>query len=1206
MKNLGLVSALVALAVVIGWVVLRGDQPIRPGSAENRSTTGAPALDPESGAAAEDAEPGDCFSLEGQALQGDVGVRSTVEVFELPDHEILGPERRDPLRPPLPADPPARRIETGEDGEFLVRGLAAGVFTIRATSPEGAEGRRTVRLREGRPNPKITIFLRDRGGEEILVGRAVHADGRPFRGLVGSVPWTRPYQGACRVARTDEAGRFRLHGLTVEPHALHFHVSGASRYTVGPIAVPSAGEIRVVVDAGVSARRVRVLDDADGAPVVGAEVTASGKAVISRERTDADGVAAILSAGRLRVTVRATGFAPARITLVEGGDTEVRLRRRGTVRGRITRLDDGRPAVGVRIRACWYYREVDHIRRDVRAVTDEKGCYELPEVGPGEVEILAHGGSWVASGLRELTSRGLPWPSVILRPGATVEHDLVVIPAARIEGVVRDAEGQAANEVEIRARGEHAEGGYRHRSRAQGGEDGAFELPDLCPGLPYRIVASAEDGLPVRLGPLVLEPGETRRVELALPRSWWIEAEVVCAESGDPLARATLSWSGSQVGRSAHSRASGRVRLGPLPWGPQSICVERTGYRTTSRTLSPGKGPVEIRMDRVPARESLVIAGRIRTSADPRRLGGLEVQAVPVDGTRGAVRSRVTRDGAFRIEGLRPGTHLLRVLASGVPKALVEQEVEAGREDVVLVLKEIPPHPHLVVPRELRVDVLGPDGEPVRSCCAEVFLNQERMSNQSGSFGGRVTFGPSVKRCWIHVYRAMTTSGELCGALRVGPLDPSAGEVTIRLPGPRSIRGSVLGPEGKPIEGVLVDASPMRSWERVENAREPTHATARSDEEGRFALDGLGDGIHRVYVSPPRGFLAPDPIRVEEPGGEVLVLLKRAVTCTLRVIDADGEPVAGAQVYASSRAGTRRSAITDANGTARLEGLNPETSHFLSVLPPPDSVAVARQTLRDWMPADTEVRLGRTVRGVVLDLEGTPVPGARVWYPVSDGYWDAVSTSSDGRFLIRHVSGPTVRLRVTSPGVARHDEPGTLEVTVEAGESDVTLRLDPGLSLAVCVLGATNCMQARLLCEGVSPDRRRGERSHTGVFRFHGLRAGQTYTLQVVGAGDRAVTKKGIRPEVGTLRVALKPGKSITGRLLIPAGVVATQIQAGIGRDLVVRGEVAPDGSFVIRGLVEDEWSVTAFGRREGEAYRADVRVRAPADGVEIVLEPVR
>jgi hypothetical protein len=109
-----------------------------------------------------------------------------------------------------------------------------------------------------------------------------------------------------------------------------------------------------------------------------------------------------------------------------------------------------------------------------------------------------------------------------------------------------------------------------------------------------------------------------------------------------------------------------------------------------------------------------------------------------------------------------------------------------------------------------------------------------------------------------------------------------------------------------------------------------------------------------------------------------------------------------------------------------------------------------------------------------------------------------------------------------------------------------------------------------------------------------------------VGAGDRAVTKKGIRPEVGTLRVALKPGKSITGRLLIPAGVVATQIQAGIGRDLVVRGEVAPDGSFVIRGLVEDEWSVTAFGRREGEAYRADVRVRAPADGVEIVLEPVR
>ena len=130
-----------------------------------------------------------------------------------------------------------------------------------------------------------------------------------------------------------------------------------------------------------------------------------------------------------------------------------------------------------------------------------------------------------------------------------------------------------------------------------------------------------------------------------------------------------------------------------------------------------------------------------------------------------------------------------------------------------------------------------------------------------------------------------------------------------------SLSGRVRTPEGEGVGGARIsvfleealDTKLFEIWKSIEGRSERTGylfqapLLAISDPAGRFRLDGLRPGPHRLRVTAP-GFL-PLEVRapMESPGSEGIELpLKRGGRLSGGVWDPDGSPVAGARIWHDS------------------------------------------------------------------------------------------------------------------------------------------------------------------------------------------------------------------------------------------------------------------------------------------------------------------
>jgi hypothetical protein len=100
--------------------------------------------------------------------------------------------------------------EAGEDGRFRIE-VAIGHHMLRATAEDGAAAAIEVHA-EGKGHPDHFI-VEIPVGAHVLRGRAVHADGRPFRGTVGAVLGDREPPVHLPSVRPDPEGRFLLRAL---------------------------------------------------------------------------------------------------------------------------------------------------------------------------------------------------------------------------------------------------------------------------------------------------------------------------------------------------------------------------------------------------------------------------------------------------------------------------------------------------------------------------------------------------------------------------------------------------------------------------------------------------------------------------------------------------------------------------------------------------------------------------------------------------------------------------------------------------------------------------------------------------------------------------------------------------------------------------------------------------------------------------------
>jgi len=477
------------------------------------------------------------------------------------------------------------------------------------------------------------------------------------------------------------------------------------------------------------------------------------------------------------------------------------------------------------------------------------------------------------------------------------------------------------------------------------------------------------------------------------------------------------------------------------------------------------------------------------------------------------------------------------------------------------------------------------------------------------------------------------------------------------------------------LEGRTLDATTLKPVPRVrlEVASGSGRFTARSGSDGRYRLRGLRPGSATVRAEEPRHVpWTRRPVPIEKGATRALdVLLTRGATLSGRVVDEDGRPVAGAGVsLLSSSESPIDAAVRLRSGAASRLRTRPDGSFTATRLPPGENQRLSvqhpefeRGTVGGISLVAGGTRSGVVVtirRGVVLtgrvsDPDGNPIAGAEV----SAGRSFSVRSSSggsltrvraemmeaprtvrsggDGAFELRGLAPGDVALVVRAPGRATETvDPVRL---VRGGRPDpVEIVLGPGATISGRIVRRTG--------EGASgyyvlarnprkPSDGPGNTSATpeadGTFRIEGLRAGETYDLQLFGGGagfGPGPRKAGILAPAdgvewvveGTGRIE---GSAVDGKTGQPLGAFEVSYQAdgpgmggvfrvgrGGGRFTGGAGEAqlveSPDGRFALEEVPAGKWQVvvTAKGYQVGRAAAIVVEESTTTDGVEVRVAP--
>jgi hypothetical protein len=288
------------------------------------------------------------------------------------------------------------------------------------------------------------------------------------------------------------------------------------------------------------------------------------------------------------------------------------------------------------------------------------------------------------------------------------------------------------------------------------------------------------------------------------------------------------------------------------------------------------------------------------------------------------------------------------------------------------------------------------------------------------------------------------------------------------------------------------------------------------------------------------------------------------------------------------------------------------------VRPPRDRQDLLPWSSTDWTPRDETLVLRRagTLRGVVRDRAGAPVPGIGVSYRTPadpENMWRGTSTGEDGRFEITGLPEGTVDLWPTVPSpFPSGQRPEDAVVHTDTAAAEPVLTVDAGVALLVRVEGWEAGPASPLATLRVERGGRQaslhGHVGPLGRVRFLGLAPGDRCTLWI---GDREggwyVLAEGLAPRPGEAVVRMQTGGTITGRVTLPDGSAASAAYVrvhvldafgpGTGADAA--------GRFRLPGVPPGRWRVGASISKDGQRYEGTTEA-SPGDEVEVRLQPVR
>jgi protocatechuate 3,4-dioxygenase beta subunit len=456
-----------------------------------------------------------------------------------------------------------------------------------------------------------------------------------------------------------------------------------------------------------------------------------------------------------------------------------------------------------------------------------------------------------------------------------------------------------------------------------------------------------------------------------------------------------------------------------------------------------------------------------------------------------------------------------------------------------------------------------------------------------------------------------------------------------------TIGGTVVDAQGRPVPGALLRPSPVRAHPAFFRGM-----TTLSDANGRFRLSLPPETAFEIDATHERfapAWVQIPPVAPRAARTDVRIVFQEGVTGFGRVVDSRERPVAGARValrpVESDREGVSEfffddpqefRATTDAQGLFSIDRLPPGTFNlavaaqgFAPMTVPGIDIAGAGRPAGRVDLGTVVLPPGVEVRGIVVDPEGKPVEGAMVelqsesfgiasWVGGDSADSSVQTTGADGRFGFSSLrSGDRVGLSVRKQGFLQ-SAPHTVETPTD---EPVRIVLQRGARVAGRVIdergnpvqGAWLMLSTRTGGFGDVPS---GDAmaDDQGRFEFAAVQPGKlTLTANADGYLQEEVEVEIPARGLENLRVSLRPGASIVGRVLGPDGgpVPGAQVQLvpdDAGNVIALQpGQTDGSGSFRLRGVPEGPRSLVVEHPAHPRTVK-DLEVRPGENRIEIQL----
>ncbi len=377
----------------------------------------------------------------------------------------------------------------------------------------------------------------------------------------------------------------------------------------------------------------------------------------------------------------------------------------------------------------------------------------------------------------------------------------------------------------------------------------------------------------------------------------------------------------------------GRTRSIGQGVGPSAPAETKASASSSAPAPTPRRAPLALipaRSEPSPSLPAGAFTGRVLSSQSGAPVPGAEL-TFEESGVAHSVRADA--GGAFRFVPPRLGVY--RLAAVSAP-GFLPYEPEWGHAAIALQARagaEVSGLAFYLSPNVARSGLVeGPDGKPKSGATVTALepseLRAERWTTgANGEFSFRAPEGALLEaRAEGLAGRARVSGGSLRIRLAAAPAS------TERL----TISARVVGPDGVPAEGALVEATPDRSLEErfAESTRASSHAVA--DGDGNVRLDGLDAGAYRVRATAP-GFTPAERRGVQAGASGLQLTLGRGATVRGQVRSAaDGSPVTAFTVDLETKTSSLAReafatvAVVDAEGRFELAGV-PAGSYALMI-----------------------------------------------------------------------------------------------------------------------------------------------------------------------------------------------------------------------------------------------------------------------------------